>query len=61
MNSLRSELEHKLDMLEMAAFNQGFEAALNAIDDFANAAHNEGNRERAKALEWLIKELTGNA
>lgn len=60
MNSLRSELEHKLDMLEMATFNQGFEAAINAIDELSNELHNNNDKTAAETLRWLAKELRGD-
>ena len=59
MKQLRSELEHKLDMLEMAAFNQGFEAAINAVDELSNELHNTNDKTGAEILRWLAKELRG--
>jgi hypothetical protein len=59
MKQLRSEVEHKLDMLEMAAFNQGFEAAINAVDELSNELHNNNDKTGAEILRWLSKELKG--
>jgi hypothetical protein len=57
--SLRSTVEHSLDMLEMAAFNQGFEAAINAVDELSNHLHNTNDSTGAEILRWLAKELRG--
>lgn len=56
---LRSAIEHSLDALEMCAFNEGFEAAINGIDEVGDAEHNKGNTATAEALRWLAKELRG--
>lgn len=56
---LRQTLERSLDMLEMAAFNDGFEACIDGIDELSNKLHNEGNPEGAIALAWAVKELRG--
>lgn len=56
---IRSELEHKLDALEMTAFNQGFEAAINAIDELSNYQHNKNNILGAEILIWAARELRG--
>jgi soluble cytochrome b562 len=56
---LRSSVEHTLDALEMLSFNQGFEAAINAIDELSDAAHNNGQTSAAETLRNLAKELRG--
>ena len=57
--SIRSSVEHSLDMLEMAAFNQGFEAAINAVDELSNELHNTNDSAGAEILRWVAKELRG--
>jgi len=57
--SIRSSVEHSLDMLEMAAFNQGFEAAINAVDELSNHLHNTNDQLGAEILIWVAKELRG--
>jgi hypothetical protein len=46
-------------MLEMAAFNQGFEAAINAVDELSNHLHNTNDQLGAEILIWVAKELRG--
>lgn len=57
---LRDSIENMLDVLEMAGFNDGFEAALNAIDELSNIKHNEGDSVAAEILRWTAKELRGD-
>ena len=57
--SIRSSLEHSLDMLEMAVFNQGFEAAINAVEELSNDLHNTNDKTAAEILRWVAKELRG--
>ena len=56
---MRQAVESSLDALEMLAFNQGFEAALNGIEEISDAQHYSGNTETADVLMWLSKELRG--
>lgn len=56
---LRNKLNLYLDSLEMAAFNSGFEAAVNGIDELANAKHNQGDTIASEVLEWASRELRG--
>ena len=58
--SIRQSLEHELDKLEMASFNEGFEAAINGLDEISNALHNDGDTERAEIIRWAAKELRGD-
>jgi hypothetical protein len=46
-------------MLEMAAYNEGFEAAINAVDLLSDELHNQGDSMAAEILRWLAKELRG--
>jgi hypothetical protein len=48
-----------IDRLEMAVFNQGFEAAMNGLDEISNTKHNEGDTIAAEVLRWAVKELRG--
>ena len=57
---MRSALNHSLDALEMINFNLGFEAAINAIDEFSNAKHNEQDSVAAEILRWAAAELRGD-
>lgn len=57
--SIRQSLEHELDKLEMANFNEGFEAAINGLEEISNALHNDGDTERAEVIRWVAKELCG--
>lgn len=56
---LRSAIEHSLDTLEMCAFNEGFEAAANGLDELSDLKHNEGHTTAAEVLRWAAKELRG--
>lgn len=56
---IRTALEHSLDALEMVAFNQGFEAATNALDELSDMKHNKGATDACEALRWAAKELRG--
>lgn len=59
--SIRDATERLLDYLEMHNFNQGFEAALNSIDEISNQKHNEGDTTAAEVLRWVVKEMKGEA
>ena len=56
---MRQAITHSLDALEMISFNQGFEAAVNAVDELSNKLHNEGDHAGAETLRWVAKELLG--
>jgi hypothetical protein len=58
--ALRHSIEHTQDLLEMAAFNDGFEAALNAFDELSNQLHNSQDTEGAEVLRWAASELRGD-
>ena len=63
MNEIRESLKNAIssatDALEMYNFNQGFEAAVNALDELSDYYHNNGNTTRAEELRWAVKELLG--
>ena len=52
-------VQHSLDALAMISFNDGFEAAIESIEELSNQQHNEGNKATAEILRWLGKELRG--
>jgi hypothetical protein len=56
---IRTALDSTLDALEMVAFNQGFEAATNALDELSDMKHNQGETDAAEVLRWVAKELRG--
>lgn len=55
----RHGIEHHLDLLEMTAFNEGFEACLNAIDELSNIKHNRHELIFAEHLRETLRELRG--
>lgn len=56
---IRTALEHSLDALEMVAFNQGFEAATNALDELSDIKYHFIDMTTAETLRWAAKELRG--
>lgn len=56
---LRTSVERILDVLEMAGFNDGFEAATNALDELSNQLHNNNDTTGAEVLRWAAAELRG--
>jgi len=58
--ALRHSTEHSLDMLEMASFNEGYEAALDALDELSNGLHNAQDHAGSEVLRWATKELRGD-
>ena len=59
MKELRQELDRHIDKIEMLAFHNGFEAALNGLDELSNELHNNNDHTTAEALRWAAKELRG--
>lgn len=57
--SMRDALSHSLDTLEMIAFNDGFEAALEGLEQLSDQLHNRNELTQAEALRWAAKELRG--
>jgi len=57
--TMRNAVSHSLDALEMVAFNDGFEAATNGLDELSDIKHNEGDTASAEVLRWAAKELRG--
>lgn len=59
IDEFRREVDRVIDRLEMASFNKGFEAALEAIDELSNQLWNDGKQTEAEALRSAVKELKG--
>ena len=55
----RHDIAHRLDLLEMTVFNDGFEACLNAIDELSNIKHNNHELIFAEHLREAARELRG--
>lgn len=58
-DKMREAVDHALDALEMIAFNNGFEACTNGLDELSDIKHNEGDTTTAEVLRWAAKELRG--
>jgi hypothetical protein len=43
----------------MVNFTDGFESAINGIDELSNKFHNDGDTVAAELLRWTAKELRG--
>ena len=56
---MREKLDREIDLIEMAAFNEGFEACMNALDEMSNWNHNNGYSATAEILRNAVKELRG--
>jgi len=56
---MRNAIEHSLDALEMIAFNNGFEACLEGLEQASDKMHNNGHFIAAEALRNTIKEMRG--
>lgn len=57
--SMRDAVAHSLDALEMINFNNGFEAALEGLEELSDNLHNKNDRQAAEILRWAAKELRG--
>ena len=56
---IRQKLETTLDQLTMIAWNDGYEAAINALDELSDHLHNTDDAVPAEILRWAAKELRG--
>lgn len=56
---LRRAIESSVNALEMVVFNNGFEAAIEGIEELSNLKHNSGDKTAAEILRWTAKELRG--
>jgi soluble cytochrome b562 len=59
IDQFRREVDRIIDKVEMASFNNGFESALDAIDELSNQLWNDGKKIEAEALRSAVKELKG--
>jgi hypothetical protein len=57
---MREAIDHSLDAIEMRSFNDGFEAAANALDELSDIKHNQGDHLAAEVLRWAASELRGD-
>jgi protein-arginine kinase activator protein McsA len=58
--NLRDAISNSLDALEKLSFNDGFEAAANALDELSEIKHNQNDHETAGVLRWAASELRGD-
>ena len=56
---MRKAVSHSLDALEMINFGNGFEAAINGIEELSDQKHNANDSVAAETLRWAAKELRG--
>jgi hypothetical protein len=56
---MRNAITSSLDALEMIDFGNGFEAAINGLEELSDLKHNTGEKEAAEILSWAAKELRG--
>jgi hypothetical protein len=56
---MRKALASSLDALELINFGDGFESAIDGLDELSNLKHNEGDTVAAETLRWAAKELRG--
>lgn len=56
---MRKAISSSLDALEMIAFGNGFEAAIEGIEELSDTKHNAGDQVAAETLRWAAKELRG--
>lgn len=56
---IRKSMELQMDTLEMSSFNEGFEAALDSIEELSDQKHNNHELIFAEHLRWTAKELRG--
>jgi len=57
--TMRKALASSLDALELINYGDGFEAALDGLDELSNQLHNDGETAIAETLRWAAKELRG--
>jgi hypothetical protein len=56
---MRNAITSSLDALEMIDFGNGFEAAINGLEELSDLKHNTGDKAAAEILRWAAKELRG--
>jgi predicted DNA-binding protein len=57
--TMREAINHSLNAMEMISFNEGFEAAANALDELSDAKHNQQAHGPAEVLRWAAMQLRG--
>lgn len=60
VEKLRQAVDHALDAIQLMVWNDGFESAINALDELSNELHNKGDNAPAEILRWAAKELRGD-
>ena len=56
---MRKAISSSLDALEMIDFGNGFESAIDGLDELSDMKHNAGDAVAAEILRWAAKELRG--
>ncbi len=59
LKSTRQVVEHHIDLLEMTAFNSGFEACLHALDELSDMENDNHELIVAEHLRTAVRELRG--
>jgi len=59
LKQTRQTVDRHIDLLEMAAYNLGFEACLYALDELSDIKHNRDELIAAEHFRWAAKELRG--
>jgi hypothetical protein len=57
---MRKAVSSSLDALELINFGNGFEAAIDGLDELSDLKHNTGDKVAAEILRWAAKELRGD-
>ena len=57
---LREATNSTLDALELLSFTEGYEAAIDGLDELSDIKHNLGEKEVAEILRTAAKELRGD-
>lgn len=57
---MRKAISSSLDALEMIDFGNGFEAAIDGLEELSDLKHNAGDTVAAEILRWAAKELRGD-
>jgi hypothetical protein len=57
---MRKAVSSSLDALELINFGNGFEAAIEGLDELSDLKHNTGDKVAAEILRWAAKELRGD-
>jgi len=60
IKKLRESISNSLSAVEMLGFNDGFEAAADALEQLSNLRHYQGDNQSAEVLQWASLELRGD-